>query len=219
MTTSGARRLDDLRREASDAARGLQGGQEALDARELRILLSVSSAVAAASSLTELVDTAADQAVSALDAASISVSRWESQAEILRTLVNAGRLAPGETRHPDDEIYRLSADDPLKRILLGGRAYVGVVDDPALHPLERMLMERMGARSCVAAPIMLGDAAWGELWATRDPDRPDFGEPEVRLLNAIAGQLAAGIARAELYGRMTTLAFHDGLTGSPTATR
>jgi diguanylate cyclase (GGDEF)-like protein len=210
---SGVRRLADLRREASAAARELQGGEEALDVRELRILLGVSSAVASASSLEELLDLAADQTLPALGAASVSVSRWESGAEILRTLVNAGRLAPGEARHPEEEIYRLSGDDPLKRLLLEGGSYVGLVDDPNLHPLERSLLERLGVRSCVGAPIMLGDAAWGELWATRSADRPDFGRRDERLLNAIAAQVAAGIARAELYGRMTTLAFEDGLTG------
>ena len=60
---------------------------------------------------------------------------------------------------------------------------------------------------------MLGDSAWGELWATRHAAQPDFADREVRLLNAIAGPGGAGIARAELYGRMTTLAFEDGLTG------
>jgi diguanylate cyclase (GGDEF)-like protein len=210
---SGVRRLADLRREASAAARELQGGEEALDARELRILLGVSSAVASASSLEELLDLASSQTLPALGAHSVSVSRWESGAEILRTLVNAGRLAPGEARHPEDEIYRLSGDDPLKRLLLEGGSYVGLVDDPSLHPLERSLLERLGVRSCVGAPIMLGDAAWGELWATRPADHPDFGRRDERLLNAIAAQVAAGIARAELYGRMTTLAFEDGLTG------
>ena len=179
---SGVRRLADLRREASAAARELQGGEEALDARELRILLGVSSAVASASSLEELLDLAADQTLPALGARSVSVSRWESGAEILRTLVNAGQLAPGEARHPEDEIYRLSGDDPLKRLLLEGGSYVGLVDDPSLHPLERSLLERLGVRSCVGAPIMLGDAAWGELWATRPADQPDFGRREERLL-------------------------------------
>jgi diguanylate cyclase (GGDEF)-like protein len=210
---SGVRRLADLRREASAAARELQGGEDALDARELRVLLGVSSAVASASSLEELLDLAADQALPALGAHSVSVSRWESGAEILRTLVNAGHLAQGEARHPEDEIYRLSGDDPLKRLLLEGGSYVGLVDDPSLHPLERSLLERLGVRSCVGAPIMLGDAAWGELWATRPADQPDFGRRDERLLSAIAAQVAAGIARAELYGRMTTLAFEDGLTG------
>jgi diguanylate cyclase (GGDEF)-like protein len=211
--SSGVRRLEDLRRDASAVARGLRGGVEALNERELRVLLAVSSAVAASNSLSELLDVAADQALEALGAASVSVSRWESQAEVLRTLVNAGRLGPQETRHPVGEIYRLSGDDPLKQLLLEGRPYVGAVDDPNLHPLERLLLERTGARSSAAVPIMLGHAAWGELWATRDPGRPDFGERDVHLLTAIAGQAAAGIARAELYGRVTELAFRDGLTG------
>jgi diguanylate cyclase (GGDEF)-like protein len=210
---SGVRRLADLRREASAAARELQGGEEALDPRELRILLGVSSAVASASSLEELLDLAAEQAMAALGAASASVSRWESGAEILRTLVNTGRLAPGEVRHPQDEIYRLTGDDLLKRLLLQGRPYVGGVDDHSLHPLERSLLERMDLRSCMSVPIMLGETAWGELWVTSDASRADFGDRDVRLLTAIAGQVAAGIARAELYGRMTALAFHDALTG------
>jgi diguanylate cyclase (GGDEF)-like protein len=210
---SGVRRLADLRRDASAAARELQGGEQELDARELRILLAVSSAIAAASSLEELLDIAADQALGAVAATSASVSRWESGAEILRTVVNAGRLAPGEVRHPEEEIYRLSGDDPLKQLLLTGGSYIGVVDDPNLHALERSLLERLRVRSCAGVPIMLGDTAWGELWVTRDAARPDFGEREVRLLTAICGQVAAGIARAELYGRMTALAFNDGLTG------
>ena len=88
------------------------------------------------------------------------------RAEVLRTLVNAGHLAPGETRHPTDEIYRLSGDDPLKQLLLEGRSYVGVIDDPELHPVERSLLERLAGARALAVPIMLGDVAWGELWAT-----------------------------------------------------
>ena len=101
---------------------------------------------------------------------------------MLRTLVNAGVLAPGEERHPSDEIYRLSDDDPLKQLLLEGRSYVGVVDDPDLHQTERVLLERLGRRSCLAVPIMLGDVAWGELWASRGHDRPDFDAHDLRLL-------------------------------------
>jgi diguanylate cyclase (GGDEF)-like protein len=202
-----------------DLASALPGGSgDAGDdlqrlSRELRVLMTVSSAVAATHSLADLADLAAEQALVALDAASVSVSRWESQAEILRTMVNAGVLAPGERRHPTDEIYRLSGDDPLKQLLLDGRPYVGVVDDPDLHPLERSLLERLGMRSCVAVPIMLGDIAWGELWATRRPTQPDFDEHDLRLLTAIAGQVAAGVARAELFGRMAKLALQDELTG------
>jgi diguanylate cyclase (GGDEF)-like protein len=232
--SSGSRRLEDLRREANAAAQGLQGGEHALIAalealrdrpgsdgdealqrlsRELRVLMSLSSAVAATNSLTDLLDLAAEEAAAALVARSVSVSRWESQAEVLRTVVNVGELAAGETRHPTDEIYRLTGDDPIRRLLLAGHSYIGVVDDPDLHQTERILLERLGRRSCLAVPIMLGDVAWGELWATRDDDQPDFDEHDLRLLNAIAGQVAAGVGRAELFGRMAELALQDGLTG------
>ena len=122
-------------------------------------------------------------------------------------------LADGEVRHPSDEIYRLADDDPLKQLLLEGRSYIGIVDDPELHQTERLLLKRLGRRSCLAVPIMLGDVAWGELWASRGHDQPDFDEHDLRLLDAIAGQVAAGVGRAELFGRMAELALQDGLTG------
>ena len=181
--------------------------------RELGVLMSLSSAVAAANSLTDLLDLAAEEAREALGAMSVSVSRWEAQAEVLRTTVNVGVLADGELRHPSDEIYRLTDDDPLKQLLLEGRSYLGIIDDPELHQTERLLLERLGRRSCLAVPIMLGDIAWGELWASRGPDQADFDEHDLRLLDAIAGQVAAGVGRAELFGRMAELALQDGLTG------
>jgi len=181
--------------------------------RELRVLMSLSSAVATTNSLSELLDLAAEEACEALDAASVSVSRWEAQAEVLRTVVNVGALRPGEERHPSDEIYRLTDDDPLKRLLLQGHSYVGVIDDPELHQTERLLLERLDRRSCLAVPVMLGEVAWGEVWASRGADQPDFDQHDLRLLNAIAGQVAAGVGRAELFGRMAELALQDGLTG------
>ena len=116
-----------------------RGAEDALQrlSRELRVLMSLSPAVAGTNSLDELLDRAAEEALNALDATSVSVSRWEAQAEVLRTLVNVGVLVEGEVRHPSDEIYRLGDDDPLKQLLVDGRSYVGVVDDPDLHQTER----------------------------------------------------------------------------------
>ncbi len=50
----------------------------------------------------------------ALDATSVSISRWEAQAEVLRTLVNVGTLEAGEVRHPSDEIYRARRRRPAQ---------------------------------------------------------------------------------------------------------
>ena len=181
--------------------------------RELRVLMSLSSAVAATNGVVDLLDLAAEEARHALGAMSVSVSRWEAQAEVLRTTVNVGVLGPEEQRHPSDEIYRLADDDPLKRLLLEGRSYRGSITDPELHQTERILLERLDRRSCLAVPIMLGDIPWGELWASRGHDQPDFDDHDLRLLDAIAGQVAAGVGRAELFGRLAELALQDGLTG------
>src|SRR4051794_12911351 len=131
--------------EAPEAVAALPGlsadPDDALErlSRDLRVLMSLSSAVAGTNPLLDLLDVAADEARAALGASSVSISRWEAQAEVLRTVVNTGELTPGEKRHPTDEIYRLAGDDPLRRLLLDGRSYVGVVDDPDLHATERML--------------------------------------------------------------------------------
>ena len=69
--------------------------------RELRVLMSLSSAVAATNSLLDLLDLAAEEARDALGAMSVSVSRWEAQAEVLRTTVNVGVLGAGRGAPPE----------------------------------------------------------------------------------------------------------------------
>jgi diguanylate cyclase (GGDEF)-like protein len=54
---------------------------------------------------------------------------------------------------------------------------------------------------------------WGELYATRAADDAPFGERDLRFLQAIAGQLAAVLGRAEMFSRLAELAFEDSLTG------
>ena len=129
--------------------------------------------------------------------------RWESGAEILRTLVNAG--APGARRGapPRRRDLPASGDDPLKRLLLeGGRTSAWSTTRACTRSSARCssgsgCARAWRRRSCSATPR---GASCGR---RATPASPDFGERDVRLLNAIAGQVAAAIARAELYGRMT----------------
>jgi diguanylate cyclase (GGDEF)-like protein len=181
--------------------------------RELQALLSIATAVAGSHELHDVLDVTAEEALRALGTDSLSISRLEADGTIMRTLINAGELGPGEERQPDDEVYRLGEDDLLRQLLLDGKCYIGVIDDPDLYPMERSLLEQLGKRSCVAVPIMFGGVAWGELWAARGADRPDFGPHDLRFLQAIAGQVATAIGRAEIFTRMAELALKDDLTG------
>jgi diguanylate cyclase (GGDEF)-like protein len=182
--------------------------------REVHALITLASAVAAAHSLDEVIEVAAEEACRAVAAASLSVSRWETDRHALRTIINVGRLADWEERRPADELYRLDEDDALRLLLLEGRSYVTRLDDPDGFVLEQELLRRSGKHCCVAVPIVLGGSPWGELWAARDAGQPVFGEQDVRFLETVAGQIAAAVGRTELLARMAELAYTDPLTGA-----
>jgi GGDEF domain-containing protein len=124
-----------------------------------------------------------------------------------------GDLGPGEERRPSDETYKLDADDALRQVLEEGRPYVASVDDPEAHPIERELLRGLGKQHCVAVPIQFAGGPWGELWATRTAGRPPFDERDMRFLQTVCGQIATAFGRAELFSRMSDLAFQDPLTG------
>ena len=181
--------------------------------RELHALITIASAVATVDNLDDLVEIAADDARIAVGADTLSVSRWEAQARVLRVVVNTGDLAPSEVRRPLDEVYTLENDDALRVLLLEGKPYTTSLDDTEAFETELALLRQIGKHSCVAVPIMLGGSAWGELWAARGSGVPVFGPRDVRFLETIAGQIAAAVGRTELYARMADLAFKDPLTG------
>ena len=62
-------------------------------------------------------------------------------------------------------------------------------------------------------PILVEGEAWGEVYATTAPGQPRFRGEDVRFLETVAGQLAVAIGRAELFSRVSRLAYEDPLTG------
>jgi diguanylate cyclase (GGDEF)-like protein len=190
------------------------GADEPRLQRELHALIGIATAVAAAHRLEDVIEVVADQALEAVEAASLSISRWEVQGRLLRTLINAGALAPGEERLPADETYRLDGDDAaLRETLVAGTGFRWSLGDPGIHPMQRDLLERIGKEHCVGVPISFAGRPWGELWATRGAGQDPFADRDLRFLQSIADQVAAAVGRAELFSRMAELAFEDPLTG------
>ncbi|HMS61288.1 MAG TPA: diguanylate cyclase [Solirubrobacteraceae bacterium] len=188
------------------------GGNASLE-RELVALIAVASAVAAAHKLEEVIEIAAEEALGAIGAASLSIERWIADRGILRTLVNVGDLAPGEERHPVDELYQLEGDRDLRRVLEDGGTYFCSLDDPEIADVEAEMLRALGKNSSVAVPITFGGETWGQIWATRRADQQPFSERDARFLHAISGQVGSAIGRAEVFSRVSELAHSDGLTG------
>jgi hypothetical protein len=74
----------------------------------MRATLRISQAVAGARYLNQAPEIIAEQSLVVLEAASFSISRWERQRGVLRTLINVGDPGPGEPRWPQDEVYPLA---------------------------------------------------------------------------------------------------------------
>jgi diguanylate cyclase (GGDEF)-like protein len=178
---------------------------------QLYALVDVAAAAGAAHRLEDVVELAADRAIEALGCASLSIARWEAGSIV--TLVNVGRLGPGEERLPADERYRLDDFPDTARVLSRGGTLVSSVDDPDTDPAQRELLRTLEKESSVTVPIVIEGSVWGDLWATSDNGKPRLSERDGVFLRAIADQIAVAIGRAELFAKVEALAYTDPLTG------
>jgi diguanylate cyclase (GGDEF)-like protein len=176
-------------------------------------LLRVAAAAAGAHDLAEVLEVAAEEARAAIGAASLSVSRWEREEAVLRTIINVGELGPEEERYPAAELHPLQEDPTSRRVVMDGLAYFTSLDAPDIDEISARRLRRLGKESEVGVPILVEGEAWGEVYATTAPGQPRFRGEDVRFLETVAGQLAVAIGRAELFSRVSRLAYEDPLTG------
>jgi diguanylate cyclase (GGDEF)-like protein len=180
---------------------------------QLRALIDVAAAAAGAHRLQDVLELAAERALAALDAASLSISRWDIEAGLVRTLVNVGDLGPGEERFPENETYSVEDYPSIIKVMGEGRPYFATVDDEGADPAMRALIQRLGKESSLAVPMILDGKPWGELEVMTAPGRPRVKADDVDFLRAIADQLVGAVHRAELFAQIEALAYTDSLTG------
>ena len=97
--------------------------------------------------------------------------------------------------------------------MLEGQPYFNSVDSPGIDEVSAKRLQWLGKESEVGVPILVEGEAWGEVYATTAPGQPRFRSEDVRFLETVAGQLAVAIGRAELFSRVSRLAYEDPLTG------
>lgn len=178
----------------------------------LKALLRISEAVSRADYFDEVLEVIAEQARAALDAASLSICRWEPDRGALRILVNIGDLAPHEQRWPQDDYYDVTSYSNINKLLGYGIAYTYALDDEDCPPETRAALESLGKYSELAVPVMVGDSMWGVIWATGTRGRR-FDSGDMQLLQAIAAHTAVAIGRSELLTTVWRYAYEDPLTG------
>jgi hypothetical protein len=131
------------------------------DVRALRAVLKVSQAVLGAHRFNDALEVIAEQTRAALGAGSFSISRWERERGVLRTMINVGELGPGEERWPTDEEYPLADYRDVTELLGQGRPYVTTLDDDDIDPAVEALLRRLNKYSELAVPVMYQGANVG----------------------------------------------------------
>jgi diguanylate cyclase (GGDEF)-like protein len=193
--------------------RGSAGALEAQPESELRALIAVAGAVAAAHRLEDVLEVVAEETCRVVGASSVSISRWEREHDRVRTLINVGELGPDEERFPAEETYAL-VDYPLAaRLLREGESYVISRADGDLGVHDRQLLDALDKSSYIGVPVIFDGRTWGKLEAFANAGAVPFTRRHVPFLEAIAGQVGAAIGRAELFSRVNALAYSDPLTG------
>ena len=180
---------------------------------QLRALIDVAAVAAGANRLEDVLELAAERALAAVGGASLSISRWNAETGILRTLVNVGDLSQLEERFPANEVYSVDDYPGLSRLMGEDEFSVGAIDDPNTDPALRDLLEELGKEACLSVQMILDGKAWGELEVFTAHGQTRLSEKDADFLRAIADQLVGAIHRAELFAQVEALAYTDSLTG------
>ena len=146
--------------------------------------------------LKQVLELAAEGGRLALMAASVSISRYDEENGVLRTLVNVGNLSPHEVRWPTDETYAVPRWPELAEVLSNGSVASDSLTDLTIDANERALLEHLGKGHSVTAAVLVDDIVWGELYATRWARQPAFGEESLHYVEVLSALLGGAISRS-----------------------
>jgi diguanylate cyclase (GGDEF)-like protein len=180
----------------------------------LQSLGSVARALSVSTPLNPLLETAAEEALLALRAATVSIGRLEHDGRSLRTLINVGDLAQSEVRWPTDETYSLEQWQPLSQVLVEGTTRTDHLGADDCDPMEADLLVALGKGSSVTAAIRVDGTVWGEFYATRYVGDAPFTDAAVDYVDVLTAIMGAAISRSMREAKLEHLAFHDPLTGA-----
>ena len=179
----------------------------------IRSLAAMARALGRSDALFRLLESAAEEARRAIDAASVSVSRLEPGAFRVRTIVNVGDLGPNEVRWPPAEYYDMEEFVNLRQVGGGSPLWLADIEDPDCDPSERALLTELGKGSSLGAPIFVDGQPWGEFYATRHVGAAAFDPLDAGYLEALVAILSGAISRAQREESLEALAYQDPLTG------
>ena len=124
-----------------------------------------------------------------LDVASASISVWERERGLLRTLVNAGARSPSARERPADEVYPVHTFPALVTLLERRTPYCFGLGD-RVDVSSASLAALLGKETQAAAPINLRGEVWGSLWVATLPGDPPLSQADLPRIVSAAHEVA-----------------------------
>ena len=135
----------------------------------------------------------AERVRAALGVASASISVWERDQGMLRTLVNTGALSPAERERPADEVYPVHTFPALVTLLERRTPYCFGLGDP-VDVSSASLAASLGKETQAAAPISVRGEVWGSLWVATLPGDPPLSQADLPRIVRAAHEIARVLA-------------------------
>lgn len=179
---------------------------------QLRNLSALARSLSQVTTLVQLVEVAGEEIRIGLDCSTVSISRLEPGAGMLRTMINVGDLGPTEQRWPRDEVYTLQNFLNLQGIVSNLQLWTMTIGDPAAEPAEVALLNQLGKKTAMGAPLIVDSTLWGELYVTYAEADP-FGVGDKAYVEVCVAMLESAISKVQQIRVLERLAFRDPLTG------
>jgi len=183
------------------------------DTSRILSLAAMARTLGLSARLEQMLELAAEEALKALGASSVSISCLRPGTGALHTMINVGDLAPCEERWPENEVYEFDDYPQAQALVSDLRVWVTHLDDPDGDPGELALLHQLGKQSSMAAPLVVDGRLWGELYATRSAQLEHFSPMDIAYTEALSAILAGALSRAIHFETLEQLAFRDPLTG------
>jgi hypothetical protein len=146
------------------------------------------------STVLDALEAEAERVRRALGAAIASISVWEREKELLRTVVNVGELGHGTEARPADEVYPVLSFPALVTLLERRTPYLFGIGD-RVDVASASLVASLGLETQAAAPIALRGEVWGSLWVATEPGSRPLSGGDLPAVVRAANELARVLER------------------------
>ncbi len=175
-------------------------------------LVSIGATVRAVSRMPDVLQVIGDQALRALEATTVTISRVGHDRSHSHVLLNVGKLSDSAETFPAQELHD-SDDRPGFDLLLQGQGYLRSVDEGLSDDPTTASLHARGRRSEAAWPITIGQDVWGIVEATTEAAARNLDHDDLATLRLVATHISAAVVQAERIAEFEELAFKDPLTG------